>query len=74
MVVLTVVFYMVVGVIEICLWPHRSRKEMWVYIFLLIGVATLSVLLILSPELKGPNPSELLKKLWNLIKGAIGQR
>ncbi|HKM42816.1 MAG TPA: hypothetical protein VJZ70_02385 [Limnochordia bacterium] len=60
--------FMLIGGIELYLWPQRAWKEVSVYVVLLGGVTALAVLIYLIPDLPVPTPFgfvwEMLMKLW----------
>lgn len=67
MIALIILGHLVVGVVELSLWPEHRLKEVLVYLFLLTGAATLAVLLTLNPYLPVPTPFNALGNLWNTI-------
>lgn len=68
MVAIIVLGFIVIGAVEISLWPKRDLKQVLVYLVLLVFATTLSVLMLLYSNLPIPEPlvalADWLKKLW----------
>lgn len=70
MAIFIAVGFVVVGCIEITLWPKRTFKKVAVYLFLLVLMAAFSVAVTLNIDLPVPSPLDWLSGLFGkLIKG-----
>ncbi len=66
--ILLLIGYVVVGAVELWLWPEHPWQKVLAYLCTMIAAATLSILVMSSWHLPVPQPLEMLvkwvKQLW----------
>lgn len=74
MAILIAVGFLLVGILEVAVWPERPLRKVAAYVVLLAAMAVLSVLVTLEPQLPVPSPLDWVKGLYErLVKGVQGK-